>query len=93
MTTDQHATAQAARQALARLGSWALLRARERSTWIGLAGAFGALGWSTGKEHLTQAADFIPMILGAGGVAIAAASTSPRSPAADGQAGSDGPAA
>lgn len=71
--------------ALSRLASWALRRARERSTWIGLAGATTALGYSALGRHLTGIADFLPMILGSGGLAIATATTSPH-PDADADA-------
>lgn len=68
--------AQRARAAGARLGPWLFRRVRERSTWIGLAAVAAALGQSVLADHLTRMADVLPMILGAGGAAIAAATTS-----------------
>ena len=86
-------TATTLRAALARLAAWALIRAGERSTWIGLGSAAVALGYSTLGKHLTGLGDIVPMILGVGGAGLAAASTSPLPDAAAGQAGSDRPAA
>lgn len=67
-----------ARVAAPRILAWAKRRAAERSTWIGLGLAASSLGYSTVGQHLTSLADAIPMILGVGGAAIAAASTSSR---------------
>lgn len=61
-----------------RVGRWSLRRAQERSTWIGLAAIAGALGKSVLADHLTRLGDVVPMLLGAGGAALMAASTSPR---------------
>ncbi|WP_267382614.1 MULTISPECIES: hypothetical protein [unclassified Sphingomonas] len=63
--------------------AWAKRRAGERSTWIGLAAVAGGLGKSVWADHLTSMADVVPMLLGAGGAALAAASTNPRPPAPD----------
>lgn len=65
---------------LARLGRWALRRAGERSTWVGLALVAGAFGKAALADHLTRLGDAVPVLLGAGGAALAAASTSPRPP-------------
>ena len=62
----------------ARLFAWGKRRAAERSTWLGLASAAGALGYSTIDLKLTALADVLPMLIGGGGLVLAAASTSPR---------------
>lgn len=64
-----------AAKAAKRAGAWALRRAQERSTWIGLSMVAAAAGKSVLADHLTSAGDLVPMILGVGGAAIASAST------------------
>lgn len=77
---DLHTLAQRARDALPRLSRWALRRAGERSTWIGLATAAGALGFSHLAPHLEQLGDAVPALLVAAGVGMASASTTPHHP-------------
>jgi hypothetical protein len=69
-----------ARAAAPLLLAWARQRAAERSTWIGLAAIATAAGKSVLADHLTSAAEIVPMLIGVVGAAIAAASTTHTPP-------------
>jgi hypothetical protein len=58
----------------AAIGAWALARAKEPSTWTGLAAVAIALGWPDLAARLTHLGSAIPLLLG--GTALAAATTS-----------------
>jgi hypothetical protein len=70
--------AQRVGDAFARLGGWLYRRANERSTYTGI--GLIALVFDHGKfaTQINQIGDAMPLILGAGGVALTAASTSPK---------------
>lgn len=78
------ASAPAFRAALPALRGWAGARLRERSTYVGLATAVSAFGYSALGDRLTGLAEILPMLAGGIGAGLAAASTSKKPALVDG---------